>query len=83
MTLRWPHPTPLLVDIQLDLPEGWALVAGERGFVLVFAGYGLGLHGHASNGPGHPVQRLPLAAESGALTVGVAPFASRDDGSVQ
>lgn len=48
---------PLLADVPLGLPEGWLRSAIQHGLVLLFAGYGLGLHEHADNGPAHPVDQ--------------------------
>ena len=64
MTLRWPHHTPQLADVPLDLPDGWTQAATEHCLMLVFGGYGLGLHEDAGNGPAHLVEHLPHVAES-------------------
>jgi hypothetical protein len=84
VTLRWPRHTPLLDGAPLGLPDGWTRSAREHGIVLVFAGYGLGLHEHGlhehtGNGPARPVDRLRHVAESGALAAGVVPFSMADE----
>lgn len=66
VTLRWPRFRPLLDKAPLDLPSGWLRIATTAHVALVFAGYGLGLHG-GGTGLG---RRLLCAAEVGALAAG-------------
>lgn len=70
ITLTWPHRSPLLAAVPLDLPPGWRELAAERELVEVFAGYGLGMHEHAADGDAHPLRHLARAAESGAVAAG-------------
>ncbi len=70
VTLEWPHPTPLLCGVPLELPPGWCNAVEAHRSVLLLVGCGLGLHEHAGDPDAHPVQRLEQAAEAGALAVG-------------
>lgn len=72
LTVDWPHTSPLLAEVPLDLPAGWAAAAQERGGVLLFVGEGLGLGGQNPSGhsPGgedfreHGL-RDPMASDGG------------------
>lgn len=77
VTVEWPHVRPLLADAPLALPGGWSRAAMEHGIVLVFAGFGLGLHEQAGDGQAHPLERLARVAEDGALASGAVPFLAR------
>jgi len=70
VTLVWPHHRPLFEHIPLDLPDGWLPTATEAGTVLLFAGYGLGMHEHAHDGESHPLRHVAHAAYTGALAAG-------------
>jgi hypothetical protein len=65
LTLGWPHLHPLLETAPVELPPGWLEAATDLGFVLVTAGYGLGLSAN-----GHLGDRLARAARAGALAAG-------------
>lgn len=69
VTVRWPRFHPLLDQAPLGLPAGWVRVAFARHVVLVFTGYGLGLHEPRTAAPGLD-RRLRCAAETGALAAG-------------
>jgi hypothetical protein len=70
VTVRWPRFRPLLDKAPLGLPIGWLDIATARHVVLVFAGHGLGLHGHPHGGSTGLDRRLRCAAEAGALAAG-------------
>ncbi len=70
VTLEWPHHRPLFDHIPLDLPDGWLSTATETGTVLLFAGFGLGMHEHAHDGESHPLRHVARAAYTGALATG-------------
>ncbi|AEA23514.1 hypothetical protein ATK30_4897 [Amycolatopsis echigonensis] len=70
VTLRWPRFQPLLDQAPLGLPTGWVRLALARQVVLVFAGYGLGLHEQARTAAPGLDRRLRCAAEVGALAAG-------------
>lgn len=88
ITLEWPHFTPLLTATPVRLPHGWRDAAAETGIVVVFAGHGLGLHDHATDGNAHAAERAHTAAQRGMLTggavrlVGSEASASRLDGTI-
>lgn len=69
VTLWWPRFHPLLEKAPLGLPTGWLDIATTQHVAFVFAGYGLGLHGHPAGNAGLE-QRLLQAAEVGALASG-------------
>lgn len=70
ITLDWPHFTPLLTAVPVELPDGWRDAATELGVVVVFAGRGLGLHEHRTDGQAHATWQLREAAEDGTLAGG-------------
>lgn len=70
ITLDWPHFTPLLADAPVALPDGWRDAATELGVVVVFAGRGLGLHEHRTDGQAHATSQLRKSAEDGTLAGG-------------
>ncbi|MGB3442481.1 MAG: hypothetical protein WBA97_27385 [Actinophytocola sp.] len=70
VTLEWPHHRPLFDHIPLDLPEGWLPTATETGVVLLFAGYGLSMREHATDGESHPLRHMEHVAYTGALAAG-------------
>jgi hypothetical protein len=74
LTLEWPRFNPLLEHAPVDLPEEWRLHAKEDGYVILFAGYELGMCEHAEDGDSHPLAHLEHAAECGALASGVVPL---------
>lgn len=76
ITVGWPHFHPLLEHTPLDLPHDWLTLAGDDGFVVIFAGYALGMHEHVRDGASHPLEHLEHAAEMGALTSGVVPVST-------
>jgi hypothetical protein len=78
LTVDWPHTSPLLAEVPLDLPAGWTTTADERGGVLLFVGEGLGLREHADGGVAHPLDRMADAARRGALAGGLATWEVRD-----
>lgn len=76
VTLEWPRFRPLFDHAPLDLPEDWTQAAKDEGFVVLFAGYGMGIHEHLGDGESHPVRHLQHAAEMGALASGVVPVST-------
>ena len=74
LTLEWPRFQPLIEHAPVDLPEEWRLLAKTDGFVVLFAGYALGMWEHANDGEGHALGHLEEAAEMGALASGVVPL---------
>lgn len=77
LTLEWPKFHPLLEHAPLDLPEEWRLIAKNDGYVILFAGYSLGMWEHARDGDSHPLQHLEHAAETGHLASGVVSMRTR------
>lgn len=73
LTLEWPRFHPLIEHAPVDLPEDWRLLAKSDGFVILFAGYALGMWEHADDGDGHALANVEHAAELGALASGVVP----------
>lgn len=73
LTLEWPRFHPLIEHAPVDLPEDWRLLAKSDGFVILFAGYALGMWEHAENGDGHALAHVEHAAEMGSLASGVVP----------
>ncbi|MDV6013612.1 hypothetical protein [Haloechinothrix sp. LS1_15] len=67
VTLEWPHSRPLLANAPIELPHGWHELASAHGIVLVFAGYGLGLHEQSRGDAASTTERLVEAAWDGAL----------------
>lgn len=70
LTLNWPHFQPLLDHARLDLPHGWLRLADDQHLVVVFVGWGLGMHEHAHDDEAHPLRQVWGAAETGALAFG-------------
>jgi hypothetical protein len=70
LTLRWPRFRPLFQDAPLDLPPGWMRLVTAREVVVVFVGYGLGLHGSIDPDHGQATVPLEQVAEVGALAAG-------------
>jgi hypothetical protein len=70
ITLAWPHARSLLHQAPLDLPSGWRPLAEEHGAVVVFVGYGFGLHEHSGDGYAHPAARLEHLVQDGAVAAG-------------
>lgn len=70
LTLEWPRFHPLLEHAPIDLSEDWRLRAKTDGYMILFAGYALGLW----NGDGHSLAHLEHAAEMGTLASGVVPI---------
>lgn len=79
ITVRWPHFTPLLAAAPVKLPDGWREAAADLGVVVLFAGYGLGLHDHHADGNGHAITRLSEAAMAGTLASGAVTLAGAED----
>lgn len=76
VTLQWPRFRPLLDHAPLDLPEEWTTAAKSEGYVVLFAGYALGMHEHTTDHAAHPAEHLEHAAEIGALASGVVPVST-------
>jgi hypothetical protein len=76
VTLQWPRFRPLLEHVPLELPEEWSVAAKSDGYVVLFAGYELGMHQHTRDGDSHPLTHLEHAAEVGALASGVVPVST-------
>ena len=74
LTLEWPRFHPLIEHAPVELPEDWRLLAKSDQFIVLFAGYALGMWEHAADGEGHPLGRLEHAAEMGTLASGVVPL---------
>lgn len=73
LTLSWPHVHPLLDHVPLDLPDGWLRLAQDRHLVIVFVGWGLGMHELAhsdADEDAHPLRNVWHAAETGVLATG-------------
>ncbi|MDQ3788210.1 MAG: hypothetical protein M3422_13335, partial [Actinomycetota bacterium] len=70
VTLQWPHRRPLFDHIPLDLPDDWLPTARNAGTVLLFAGYGFGMHERAHDGGARPLRHVEHAAYTGALAAG-------------
>lgn len=78
ITVGWPHSTPLLTAVPLQVPDGWQEAAAARGVVVMFAGHGLGLHDPHADGNGHATARLWAAAAAGALAGGAVTVAGHE-----
>jgi len=68
ITLSWPHRSPLLSAVPLQLPPGWTELAADREAVQIFAGHGLGMREPGDDA--RPLRNLVRAAESGDVAAG-------------
>ncbi|RKT53810.1 hypothetical protein [Saccharothrix australiensis] len=73
VTVRWPHPTPLVSGAALDLPGVWRWAARRTGVVVLLAGGGPGVCDRGER-TAHPTAALTRMATTGALAGGAVPF---------
>lgn len=78
VTVDWPHFTPLLTSASIQPPDGWQQAANAIGVVVVFAGYGLGLHDPHAEDNGHAIMRLWDAAAAGKVAGGAITVAGQE-----